>query len=105
MQNPANPDATFRKKAGTEYRDYIANVIEVEHNDHNSITIDYQYEKNTYNDIQFLKNYMEQQAEDKSYAILTTDGGYCGMENNLLAEENNITLITTDLKGSKVSDY
>ena len=48
---------------------------------------------------------MEQQAEDKSYAILTTDGGYCGMENNMLAEENNITLITTDLKGSKVSDY
>lgn len=61
MQNPADPDATYRKKAGTEYRGYIANVVEVADHDHNSITVDYQYEKNTYSDSQFLKDYMEQQ--------------------------------------------
>lgn len=105
MQNPADPDATYRKKAGTEYRGYIANVVEVADNDHNSITVDYQYEKNTYSDSQFLKDYMEQQPKDESQAILTTDGGYCGMENSLLAEEKNITLVTTDLKGSEVSDH
>ena len=60
MQNPADPDATYRKKAGTEYRGYIANVVEVADNDHNSITVDYQHEKNTYSDSQFLKDYIEQ---------------------------------------------
>ena len=105
LQNPADPDATYRKKAGTEYRGYIANVVEVADNDHNSITVDYQYEKNTYSDSQFLKDYIEQQPDDGAHAILTTDGGYCGMENSLLAEEKNITLVTTDLKGSEVSDH
>jgi hypothetical protein len=76
-----------------------------EDNDHNSITVDYQYEKNTYSDSQFLKDYIEQQPDDGAHAILTTDGGYCGMENSLLAEEKNITLVTTDLKGSEVSDH
>lgn len=105
MQNPADPDATYRKKADTEYRGYIANVVEVADNDHNSITVEYQYEKNTYNDSQFLKDYIEQQPDYGSHAILTTDGGYCGMENNLLAEEKNITQVTTDLKSSEVSDH
>ena len=61
--------------------------------------------KNTYSDSQFLKDYIEQQPDDGAHAILTTDGGYCGMENSLLAEEKNITLVTTDLKGSEVSDH
>ena len=48
---------------------------------------------------------LQQQPEDGSHAILITDGGYCGMESSLLAEEKNITLVTTDLKGSEVSDH
>lgn len=105
MQNPADPDATYRKKAGTEYRGYIAKVVEVADDNHNSITVDYQYEKNTYSDSQFLKDYIEQQPEDGAHAILTTDGGYCRMENSQLAKGKNITLVTTDLKGTEVSDH
>lgn len=74
-------------------------------NNHNSITVDYQYEKNIYSDSQFLKDYMEQQPKDGLPAILTTDGEYCGMENSQLAEGKNITLVTTDLKGIKISDH
>lgn len=55
MQNPADPDATYRKKSGKEHGGYIANVVEVADNNHNSITVNYQYEKNTYSDSQFLK--------------------------------------------------
>lgn len=72
---------------------------------HNSITVNYQYEKNTYSDSQFLKDYIEQQPDNGSSAALTTDGGYCGMENSRLAEGRNITLVTTDLKGTEVSDH
>ncbi len=105
LQNPADPDATYRKKAGEEHRGYIANVVEAADDNHNSITVDYQYEKNTYSDSQFLKDYIEQQPDNGAPATLTTDGGYCGMENSQRAEGKNITLVTTDLKGSEVSDH
>lgn len=105
MQNPADPDATYRKKAGKEYRGYIANVVEVANSDHNSITVDYQYEKNTYSDSQFVRDYVERQPDGNPSATLVTDGGYCGMENSLLAENKDITLVTTDLKGSEVSEH
>lgn len=105
LQNPADPDATYRKKAGKEHRGYIANVVEVADDDHNSITVDYQYEKNNYSDSQFVKDYIERQPDAGEAATLTTDGGYCGMENSLLARGKNIRLATTDLKGSEVSDH
>ncbi|MCI9329453.1 MAG: hypothetical protein HFH22_06475 [Ruminococcus sp.] len=28
LQNPADPDATYREKAGKQHRGYVANVIE-----------------------------------------------------------------------------
>ena len=105
LQNPADPDAAYRKKAGEEHRGYIANVVEVADDDHNSITVNYQYEKNTYSDSQFLKDYIEQQPDDGASAALTADGGYCGMENSRLAKDKNIPLVTTDLKGTEVSDH
>ena len=80
MQNPADPDATYLKKSGKEHRGYMANVVEVTDDHHNSITVDYQYEKNNYSDSRFLKDYIERQPEGGSPVILTTDGGYCGME-------------------------
>ena len=63
-EESCRPDATYWKKADTKYRGYIANVVEMADNDHNGITVDYQYEKNTYSDRQFFKDYMEQQSED-----------------------------------------
>lgn len=105
MQNPADPDATYLKKSGKEHRGYMANVVEVTDDHHNSITVDYQYEKNNYSDSRFLKDYIERQPEGGSPVILTTDGGYCGMENHRLAGSKNITLVTTNLKGAEVSDH
>lgn len=102
LQNPADPDATYLKKAGSENRGYIANVVEQGGAD-GSIVIDYQVEQNIYSDSQFLKDYIEKQP-DGSESILVTDGGYCGNENAKLAKEKNIQLVTTDLKGSEVSD-
>lgn len=105
MQNPADPDATYRSKAGKEHRGYVANVVEVADDHHNSITIDYQYEKNNYSDSQFLKDYVERKSENSPPETLSTDGGYCGLENTQLAESKSIRLVTTDLKGADVSDH
>lgn len=102
LQNPADSDATYRKKAGEENRGYIANVVE-QGGTAGSIVVDYQVEQNIYSDSQFLKDYISCQSGDNPNSILVTDGGYCGNENAKLAKAKNIQLVTTDLKGSEVS--
>ena len=103
LQNPADPDATFRSKAGKENRGYVANVVETAGNG-KSIVVDYQFEKNIYSDSQFIKDYLSEQAVNEQETVLITDGGFCGYENVKQAAEKNILLVTTDIKGSKVAD-
>ena len=43
LHNPADPDTTFREKAGKQNRGYVANVTEVS-GENGSIVTDYQYE-------------------------------------------------------------
>lgn len=86
LQNPADPDATFRAKAGKDYRGYIANVVETA-DKNNSIVVDYQFEKNIYSDSQFVKDYLDKQPVSEEETILVTDGGYCGYENVKQAAE------------------
>lgn len=103
LQNPADPDATFRSKAGKEHRGYIANVVEAS-DGKNSVALDYQFEKNTYSDSQFIKDYLSKQPVQSEEITMVTDGGYCGYENVSMAQEKNINLVTTDLKGAEVTD-
>lgn len=103
LQNPADPDATFREKAGKENRGYIANIVEAA-DKNNSIAVDYQFEKNIYSDSQFVKDYLAKQPVSEEETVLVTDGGYCGYENVKQAADKNIRLITTDLKGAEVED-
>lgn len=55
MQNPSDPEATFRSKAGKEHRGYVAN-IEESVGENGSVITDYQYEQNIYSDSQFIKD-------------------------------------------------
>ena len=103
LQNPADPDATYREKAGRQHRGYVANVIEAS-GKNGSIIEDYQYEQNIHSDSQFLKETlggMEKQAET---ATIVTDGAYSGMQNEELAAEKNVRLVTTNLTGREAED-
>lgn len=103
MQNPSDPDATFRVKAGKEHRGYAANLEEsVDSN--GSVITDYQYDVNIRSDSDFLKENIEQQNESEETVTLVTDGAYYGDENVELAKEKNITLLTTNLTGVPTPD-
>lgn len=56
LQNPSDPDATYREKAGKQNRGYVANVIEAA-GENGSIVLGYQYEQNTHSDSQFLQEH------------------------------------------------
>ena len=103
LQNPADPDATYREKAGKQHRGYVANVIEAS-GENGSIIEDYQYEQNTHSDSQFLKETLEGMGKQAEPVTIVTDGAYSGSQNEETADEKNVRLITTNLTGREAED-
>lgn len=103
LQNPSDPDATYRKKSGKLYRGYTANLEEtVGKND--SVITDYQFDKNTHTDSHFLQDTLSAMEKSEEEIILITDGGYDGQDNIALAKEKNVKLVTTALIGKEAPD-
>lgn len=103
LQNPSDPDATFREKAGKEYQGYAANLEETV-GKNGSVITGYLYEQNNYSDSRFLKDNLECKEVQEKETILVTDGAYSGKENHDLAEGKNMRLVNTDLSGKPVDD-
>ena len=102
LQNPSNPEATFRKKAGKIHRGYVVNLEESVGNNGSVIT-DYTVEQNNTSDSTLLKNHLTQMEKQDKKVIMIADGAYSGSENKELAGEKNVKLITTDLTGKDVN--
>lgn len=103
LQNPSDPDATFRSKAGRKHIGYIANIVETV-DVGGSVVTDYQYEENTYSDVHFLKDYIDKTALSADQTIIVADGGYAGQANKDAAMHKNIKVINTALMGTAVPD-
>lgn len=103
MQNPSDPDATFRKKAGKEHRGYAAN-LEESVGEEGSVVTDYQYDVNTRHDSDFLKENLDNQEKSEEPVTIVADGAYYGDQNVDLAKEKNIDLVTTSLTGVATPD-
>lgn len=103
LQNPADPDATYREKAGKQNRGYVANVTEAA-GENGSIVIDYQYEQNIHSDSQFLQETLEAEPDHEETITVVTDGAYASGRNKELAKEKNIELVTTNLTGRETED-
>jgi len=103
LQNPSDPDATYRNKSGKHHRGYTAN-IEESVGENGSVVTDYRYEPNTYHDSQFLKDSVAAVEKQEIETTLVTDGGYGGSDNILLAKEKNVRLVTTALVGKDAPD-
>lgn len=103
LQNPSDPDATYRNKAGKQHRGYAANLEETV-GKNGSVVTDYQYEQNTYTDSHFLQDTLSGMEKAEEEIVLITDGGYDGQDNIALAKEKNVTLVTTALIGREAPD-
>lgn len=100
LLNPSDPEATFRYKAGGKHLGYVGNIIESVGKSGSLIT-DYGYEKNTYTDNQFMKDYLEKQGFYEDGAFMVADGAYSGEANSELAASHNLKLVTTNFTGRK----
>ena len=102
LQNPADPDATYRYKAGKEYHSYVANLTEdVDIDKKASVISDYDYQANTYSDSQFLKDSVEKSIKQAETLKLLADGAYGGEDNISKVKAKNINLVTTNFQATK----
>lgn len=102
LQNPSDPDATFRHKAGKNHRGYSANITETV-DENGSVITDYQYDVNTRSDASFIEEYINQ-TDAGDGCMLIADGGYSGDEIRRTAEAAGFTLVTTGLSGPKPAE-
>lgn len=103
LQNPSDPDATFRRKAGKDNKGYVGNLIETVGEGGDSLVTDIQYEKNTHSDSAFCEEYLSSRKDDAPHEIMITDGAYNSTENQKLAEAKNVQLVSTALTGQAPS--
>jgi hypothetical protein len=103
LQNPADPEATYREKAGKAYRGYAANIAEAVSNN-GSVVTDYQFESNTCSDPEFLDDYLDHEERTGEQKVIVTDGAYHSDELIKKADRRNIKLVTTDLTGREARD-
>lgn len=103
LQNPSDPEATYRNKAGKIHRGYAAN-IEESVGVNGSVVTNYQYDQNIHSDSQFLQEYLSETDRTEEQTVLITDGGYGGGDNTELAKTKNIDLVTTALIGKDAPD-
>lgn len=101
LQNPNDPDATYRCKAGNHYHGYTGNVVQSYNEEGAAIIVQADYEQNTYSDSQFMKDYIDGK-EDSIEEEMITDGAYQSAENDKAAAEAGINHKATSLTGKKV---
>lgn len=106
LQDPSDPDAAYRSKAGKSHKGYCANLIEAI-DEKGSMIIDHQYHQydvDTRSDASFIKEYLENAEVSEETSSHITDGAYAGEEASKLAADKNMDLLTTGLLGRKLKE-
>jgi len=95
LQNPTDPDATYRKKGKKKHIGYAVNLVE-KFDDKNRMITNYDLQKNTYSDQKFAKDTIKRL--DKGTTALI-DGAYYSEDIAKKAEAKGIKMVPTNLVG------
>jgi len=95
LQNPTDPDATYRKKGKKKHIGYTANIVE-KFDDDNRMIEGYDLQKNTYSDQKFAKDTIKKL--DKGSTALI-DGAYYSEDIDKKAKAKGIKMVPTNLVG------
>jgi len=104
LQNPSDPDATYRYKYGPNIG-YTANIVEAFDGDH-SIIKDYDFKPNIYSDQKFSKDTIDKLKVNpklKKTINMLVDGAYFTLELAEMALDKGIKLIPGELIGRKAN--
>ena len=101
LQNPNDPDATYRYKYG-DNNGYTVNVLE-NFNANTGVISSYDIKENIYSDTKFSKDVIDEMVKTKKPKKILVDSGYHSQEVAKKAKEKNIEIIPGELKGRKPS--
>jgi hypothetical protein len=104
MQNPSDEDATYRKKGNTGHVGYTLN-IEESCSENGQLVMGYSMEPNTYSDVQFAKDVIDNLPEENDREVIITDGAYGSAEVLEKAEEKGVALAATTLIGGVEDNF
>lgn len=99
LQNPSDPEATYRNKYGNNIG-YVGNVVEEIHENGEAYITDYDLKQNVYSDTSFMEDYINNKADDKEETTLV-DAAYFSSAIDKKAKKKNINLIPTQTMGKK----
>jgi len=98
LQNPTDPDATYRKKGKKKHIGYTANIVE-KFDDKNRMIEGYDLQKNTYSDQKFAEDTIEKLPVEKDGVTALVDGAYFSEDINKKAKAKGIKMVPTNLIG------
>jgi hypothetical protein len=101
LQNPSDPDATYRKKAGEGHTGYVGNIVESCDKERGNIIDNYALEQNIHSDQAFAGEVLEELGDVVRGAVIVADGAYQSEANFDAAKERGAELVTTNLVGSE----
>lgn len=98
IQNPYEPEATYRRKAGKHHFGYAGNLVETV-GDNGSIITQYDYACNIKGDPTFCKEALDKIGNVEEKTLLVSDGAFGSTRNQEQAAEQNIRFVPTNLTG------
>ena len=103
LQNPSEPEATFRKKGKKQYTGYVVNTVEARDEEKAlSMIIHHEQKPNTTSDVELGRNSLE--ADLEGVEVIANDGAYYSVETVEKAEERGIEMGFSALTGKKASE-
>ena len=98
LQNPTDPDATYRKKGKKKHIGYTVNIVE-KFDDKNRMITGYDLQKNTYSDQKFAQDTITKLPVEKDEVTALVDGAYYSEDIAKKAEAKGIKMVPTNLVG------
>lgn len=104
LQNPSDPDATYRNKNGKNNIGYVVNLVEVRDQEKNvGLILSHDVQNNLHSDADFGEEFLEQDPLSNEITTLAVDGAYYRQSSLQKAKEKEIEMNVSNMTGRKPS--
>src|SRR5690625_4370 len=105
LQNPSDPDATYRNKGGKKHVGYSLNLVEVRDQKNGAgLILSHAYKANSHSDAQYGETFVENHPLSNEIETLSVDGAYYRQKTVEKAKEKDIEMNFSQLTGRSVKD-
>jgi hypothetical protein len=105
LQNPSDPDATFRIKGEARHIGYVANLVEVQDREKKiGLILHHDIRANTHSDTEFGNTFVSKHTLMGDLDTLVADGAYYRASTVTCAEKKNVAFHVSKMTGSSIPD-